>query len=164
MNIENKIFVVSRVYCECWDIVDNDTEKVLNAINRATEFYKRDVELYKSHIVDYPDRKDYWQKQLERCEEMLNGGWEGVSFDEYNKRQREKWVSKEAKEITEEQWDYALNVLPPLNWHRCDECQFFFMQEFLSGNFTEEYYHDYKSGKYYCKTVDYTDKSTWIEL
>ena len=158
-----KVFIVSKAFCECWTIVEQDPEKVSAAIKHATEHYKRDVKTYKSHIIDYPEMKDHWQRQLERCEKILAGGFEGIAFDEYMKRQREKWLSKEAKEITADQWDYALNVLPPMDWHRGDHESFFFMSEFLSGPFTEEYYHDFKSGKYYCAVVDYTDENTWID-
>ena len=158
-----KIYVVSRAFCECWNAVEQDPDKVSEAIEHATEYYKRDVETYKSHIINYPDMKDYWQEQLEKAEKILAEGFEGITFDEYMKRQREKWLSKEAKEITKEQWDYAFEVLPPLNWHRGDHASFFFMREFLSGPFTEEYYHDFKSGKYFCAVVEYTDENTWID-
>lgn len=42
-------------------------------------------------------------------------------------------------EITEDQWDEALNVLPPENWQQTRGLNCFRMCEYMTGNFTGHY-------------------------
>ena len=132
-------------------------------INRAKEHYQNDVELYKHHLVHYPNMSDHWQKQLKVCESVLKAGFEAVTLEEYVKRQREKWLSKEPKEITMEEYDYALNVLPPKVWIQNERYSMFFIGECTTMTYYGQYLYDKVSGKYYTALTDICDKSTWLD-
>ena len=54
-------------------------------------------------------------------------------------RQQAQALRTEPKEITEQDWDYALNVLPPMNWGHWSGVESFCMSEFYSGNMTTIY-------------------------
>jgi len=43
------------------------------------------------------------------------------------------------QEITEDQWMYALEVLPPEKWHHVDGVEIFRMSEYLTGNIAAHY-------------------------
>ncbi|MGL5436016.1 MAG: hypothetical protein ACRDBO_11535, partial [Lachnospiraceae bacterium] len=64
------------------------------------------------------------------------------------------------KETTEEQFEEALNVLPPLKWCTIDGIEMFCMSEMYTATYTNQYAR--YEGKYYKKMVDVTDKSTWL--
>jgi hypothetical protein len=68
----------------------------------------------------------------------------------------------QAQEVTKERYWEMLEVLPPMNWGTRNGIESFFMSEFNTGTYTDQYaqYHD----KYYTKGVDYCDSSTWISL
>ena len=106
---------------------------------------------------------DHWQTQLEVCESVLKAGFEAITWEEYVKRQREKWLSKEPKEITQEDYDYALNVLPPKNWIRNERYSMFFIGECTTMTFYGQYLYDKASGKYYYAMADIFDESTWLD-
>ena len=61
----------------------------------------------------------------------------------------------EPEAITEEQWDYALNVLPPCRWERIGEMtEVFHISERITGNLVDWYGH---TGADYCHFVDHAD-------
>lgn len=132
-------------------------------IKRAQDFYAKDAETYKHHLVHYPNMSDHWQQQLEVCESILKAGFEAITLEEYKKRQREKWLSKEPKEITQEEYDYALNVLPPKKWFRNERYSMFFIGECTTMTFYGQYLYDKASGKYYYAMADIFDESTWLD-
>lgn len=59
------------------------------------------------------------------------------------------------KEITEEEYDEMLCVLPPMGYNRGR----FFMSEMITGSYTREFFK--RDNKYYTVVVDFRDKSTW---
>lgn len=139
------------------------TDEIEANIKRAQEFYAKDVETYKHHLVHYPNMADHWQQQLEVCENILKAGFKAVTWEEYKKLQREKWLSKEPKEITQEEYDYALNVLPPKKWIRNERYSMFFIGECTTMTFYGQYLYDKASGKYYYAMADIFDESTWLD-
>ena len=75
----------------------------------------------------------------------------------------QRYLTQPVKEITEDQWDEALGVLPPENWHTTAEgINVFFMCEYQIGTVTQQYGRF--NGKYIVKNVDVTDKTTWINM
>lgn len=159
--MDNKLFIVSKAICDgCFTVCNNEDEAEA-AIERANEFYTKDAENYRFNLEHYPAMADDWQRMLEKTETILAGGFEAVGWEEYLSRQKKHWLTN-VKEETIEEWDYALCVLPPLDWQEWEDCSFFFMSEFLTMTFTTQHYRDKETGKYYCATVDYCDKSTWI--
>lgn len=83
-------------------------------------------------------------------------------FEEFLRRERDKWITNEVTFITREQYWEMLEILPPLNWIRGDSYETFHMSEFMTGNYTEQY--GQKGDIYIHKMTDYADKSTWITL
>lgn len=65
------------------------------------------------------------------------------------------YLSQDPEEITEEQFDYFLNVLPPRKWTD----KGFQMSEMYSGTITKEIYKE--SDKYWIHFVDVTKPETW---
>ena len=59
----------------------------------------------------------------------------------------EKMVDKKWTELTEEQWTYWLEVLPPEKWKRVDGVEIFRVCEYLTSNITQHCTH-YK-GRYF---------------
>ena len=81
------------------------------------------------------------------------GGYLILPFEEavevVQKRQEEQYCSPPI-EVTAEQWDDALNVLPPRRWRHDGHVEGFCMSEFLTGNLTAHYFR--VGGKYYVAT------------
>ncbi len=158
---ENDRLIVNLFNNECFTMCK--TEEVDANIKRAQEFYANDVETYKHHLIDCPNMSDHWQKQLEVCEAVLKSGFEAITWKEYVKRQREKWLSKEPKEITREDYDEALNVLPPKKWIQNERYSMFFIGECTTMTYYGQYLYDKKTGKYYTALTDICDRSTWLD-
>lgn len=146
---------------ECFTVsFDGNIEE---CITRAKASYEEDVKTYERNLVEVPNMADHWQKELSRCKSVLAAGFEAITFDEYEKRQREKWLSKEPKEITREEYDYALNVLPPKEWIQNDRYSMFFIGECTTMTFYGQYLYDKVSGKYFYALTDICDRSTWLD-
>jgi hypothetical protein len=119
------------------------------------------TEKYPTSIYTYPTETKAQSEEKARC---LNnrgeiGKYEVMHFDEFLKRKADRLLTP-IEEISEENYYYALEVLPPMNWGVHNGISSFFMSEFTDGNYTSQYAK--RGGKYYCKTVNYYDKSTWI--
>ena len=134
-------------------------ETAQEIIDRATERAKETVETYNNHIVNYPERADYWKN----CQkEYLDAKYEVMTFDEYLKRQKEAMVSGEVLEVTKEDFENALNCLPPLKWCTKNNMEMFCIREMYTGTYTTQYAFNLVDSKYYSAMVDVTDENTWI--
>lgn len=144
------------------------------------------VNTHEMHIYDFvmPEKaeeviakaKKKYQEEAKRFEELgknneyfayvakrsRNATFEAMTYEEFKRRERECILSMPLHEITEEEFHEMLNVLPPLAWGSWNNIEIFCMSEFYTGTYTSQYAHDRNTGKYYCKKVDYCDKSTWI--
>ncbi len=80
-----------------------------------------------------------------------------MSEKEFTKIERDHYLSTPAKEITKEDYWYALEVLPPMHYQNGS----FLMSEFMSGPYTEQYIE--MCGRYFSKMVDAYDRSTWMD-
>ena len=158
---KNERLIVNLFNYECF--TGCKIENVDAEINRAREHYQNDVETYEHHLVHYPHMAEHWQQQLEVCQNILKAGFKAVTFEEFLELQREKWLSKEPKEITMEDYEYALNVLPPKNWIRNERYSMFFIGECTTMTFYGQYLYDKASGKYYYAMADICDESTWLD-
>lgn len=133
------------------------------AINGAREFYQRHAEWYEQSLNEKPNTADYWQQRLEVCRNILKAGFKAVTWEEYLKLQRDKWLSKEPTEITKEDFENALEVLPPKKWIQNERYSMFFIGECTTMTFYGQYLHDKVSGKYYTALTDILDESTWLD-
>lgn len=138
-------------------------EDVEKEIARAKESYAQEIEGFASLKNERPKEADYWQSRIEESSAILQSGFEAITWKEYVKRQRETWLSKEPKEITEDEYNYALEVLPPLKWIRNERYSQFFIGECTTMTFYGQYLHDKASEKYYCALTDILDESTWLD-
>jgi len=89
-----------------------------------------------------------------------------MTFDEFFEVKKSIMLDNKITAISEEDYYDMLEVLPPLRWGNNKGVQSFFMSEFTSGSYTNQYA---KGGtedepKYFCKQVDYNDYKTWIKL
>ena len=70
-----------------------------------------------------------------------------MSHDDY-RAYHDKVMTTEPVEITDDEFNMALEALPPLNWRRsADHRESFMMSEYISGTITSIYC--YMDGKYY---------------
>lgn len=137
-------------------VKDGETEA--QALERASEFYKRDLALVQSHLKTYGG--DYWASRVIEEQNKVNAGCKVMTFDDFIELQKRKLIDGQLKEITEDDYNEALNVLPPLYWTTINGVEMFCMREMYTSTYTTQYA---KLGdKYYCTMVDVTDKSTWI--
>ena len=155
------LMIISNAYVECFTTC-KESEVSAN-IERAKEYYERDKKCYESNLVQYPNDAEYWQGQLDKANKVLESGFRAVTWEEYKKLQREKWLSKEPKEITQEEYDYALNVLPPKKWHNNERYSMFFIGECTTMSFFGQYLYNKATGKYYYAMADILDESTWLD-
>ncbi len=155
------LLIVSLHRNECFTTCKpEDAEK---EIKRAKQFYEDDLALVTSHKQSYPDNADYWQERIEEYSSILKSGFEAINWEEYEKRERERWLSKEPKEISQKEWEYALCVLPPKNWIRNERYSMFFIGECTTMTFYGQYLQDFQTGKFYYAMADILDKSTWLD-
>ena len=155
------LFVVNLHNNDCFTVCKPGEEDA--AIKRAREFYEKDADTYRSHLVNYPEMAKEWQRQLEYCEKVLAAGFEAIDWEEYKKRERKRWLSTEAIEITPDRYEEMLGVLPPVNWIRGDGYQMFHISEATSGPYHAQFLRNLKTGKCYEATTDIYDKNTWID-
>ena len=155
------LLIVSNAFNDIFTISDKDNSE--RDIERAREHYSRDLELVTSHKCNYPDNEEYWQSQIDRYSAILAGGFEAITFDEYDKRQRDKYLNKEPKEVTEKEFDDMLNVLPPLKWFTTDRYSMFCVGECTTMTYYAQYLYDREKKKYYTTLVDIYDESTWLD-
>lgn len=155
------LFVINKADFECFTMCDESNK--VETLERARQFYERDKETYKSHLVNYPKMADEWQRQLDKVTKILIMGFCAVTWEEYKELQRKKWLSKVPTEITREDYDYALNVLPPKKWYNNERYSMFFIGECTTMTFYGQYLYDKVSGKYYTALTDILDESTWLD-
>lgn len=126
-------------------------------LERAIENKKQSIATWESHAKNYPDGA---KKFLAYAEQDKKINYEIMSYGDFEAAKREFYLSKPATEVTEDQFYEMLNVLPPVNWVTINGVNEFCMSERLTGNYTGQYGRS--NGKFYHKTVDIYDKTTWI--
>lgn len=139
---------------------DGESEQEL--LKRAYNSNARNMTHYEAIIAEKPesDSDGFFTKQLENAKKRE---YKVITWNEYEALKRKRYIDNgEIKEVTEEQFNDALDVLPPLKWCTIDGIEMFCISEMTDGTYTSQYAHDKHNGKYYCATVDVMDKSTWI--
>ena len=139
---------------------DGESEQEL--LQRAYNSNTRNIAHYEAIITENPESNSdgFFTKQLENAKKRE---YKVVTWNEYITLKRKRYIDNgEIKEVTEEQFNAALDVLPPLKWCTIDGIEMFCISEMTDGTYTVQYAHDKHNGKYYCATVDVMDKSTWI--
>lgn len=153
-----EMLIVSKVHNELFTTCKK--EDVMAEIDRAQVFYAKDLLIVSEHKINYPKNAEYWQNRIDEYSKIIAGGFEAVTWEEYEKREREKWLSKNLIEITEKEYNEMISF--GITLHDTGRFFFFNNREKTSGVYTGQYCYDRKTDKYYFATVDSFDRSTWI--
>lgn len=83
-----------------------------------------------------------------------------VTFDEYIALKQKVMLSEPLREIEEDAFQEALDVLPPLKWETVDGVERFMLGEAFESTF----YHQYakKDGRFFARLANAADPTTWI--
>ena len=138
-----------------YDFLQNE-ETTDQLLQRANESRERDIASWTRNCENYPD-VDSFKDYLKAAKEVE---YQVMTWDEFQEGQKRHLLSDPLKEITEEEWEDMLNVLPPLKWCTIAGVEMFCMSEMYTGTYTTQYARC--GDNYYCKMVDSADKSTWI--
>ena len=155
------LLIIDNAFFDCFTTCKQS--EVSAIIERAKKRYKEYKSLYERHLVNYPNMADHWKSELDKTNKILESGFRAVTWEEYEKLQREKWLSKDPKEITREEYVEALNVLPPKNWIRNERYSMFHIGECTTMTYYGQYLYDKEAGKYYYGLTDIFDESTWLD-
>lgn len=154
-----EICIVNTESMTIWNFCTEET--AAQEIERANVSNLADIARYKE-LLNHPANNDgkftRWLAQAE----AKQGKFVPMTYEEFKAAEREKLLAYPLHEITEERFYEMLDVLPPLHWTRIDGVEIFCMSEMFTGTFSDQYAHDHRTGKYYCKLVDVCDRSTWI--
>jgi hypothetical protein len=110
----------------------------------------------------YSDRDpNYWLKQAAKARQQAKD-YQVMTWEEYTAAEAKQILSRPLTEITEQDFDDMLNVLPPMKWGTNRGIISFFMCEFHTGSYTRQYA---KIGnRHFWKLVDYRKPETWISF
>lgn len=137
-------------YCKGKDIADK--------LKDAQEYNTKEIARLEALLMQYPNHPIF----TPMLETAKKARYEAMTWEEYETRQRAHLLAGEPQEVTEEHYNEQLDVLPPLHWCTINGIEMFCMSEMWSGSYTTQYAYDRSTGKYYSKTVDSKDRSTWI--
>lgn len=158
MNITDNIFCVAdTTNCTVYDFAETleQAETVLEKANTRT---LESIATWEHHIKYYPDTSRF----VSHLEHEKSKSWAIMTYGEYLAFERKNLLSEPMREVTEETFNDQLNALPPLRWCTIDGVEMFCMSEMFTGCYTSQYAHDKRTGKFYSKLVDITDRSTWV--
>jgi hypothetical protein len=101
---------------------------------------------------------------LPRANRDESGKYSVMTWAEFENAQRAFYLGDAPEEITQEKFQDAFEVLPPLKYHGGAGFESFLMSEFHSIPYTHQYIRVTKDGKdrYFSKLVDATDRQTWM--
>lgn len=158
MNAERVIF--NNHTLQSFDFLkDNEADE--QAIARAVAYYTEELNRLNDLAKTFPDN-EYWQNRTAETQAKLDAGFSVLPFDIWLNKKNKNYTDMPIKEITAEQYDDALDILPPIYWCTIDEATMFCMSEMYDGSITTQYARDNQTGRYYTKLVDIYDKNTWI--
>lgn len=139
-------------------IKEGETKEDL--LKRTEEFRKKEMDQLKELLKTYDI--DGFKSSLK---EYKNAVYKVMTFDEFLVLQKKYYCNELPVEIKKEEYYSQMDVLPPILNCNVNNVYMFCMSEFLTSTFTSQYARIKLSDgnyKYYTKTVDVTDKKTWI--
>lgn len=140
----------------------NESEE--HALERAREYYRGSVERYDEIIKKQGNGKDNYWLNCRNSEQAVLDSLRIETEDDYFARVRKVYLDPPASEITKERWWKMLDVLPPCGYTNTSRYSMFYVSEALHYTYHDFYLYDKKTGKYWSKTCDACDKSTWIDV
>lgn len=151
------ILAVDVKHCLTYDFL-RDAETQEQLLRRANYAKNKDIATWTKNVKEHPDAeafKEYLKSAKEKEYKIMT--WE--EFEEFQKK---FLLDGKLTEITKEEFEDMLGVLPPLYWTVHNNIEMFCMSEMYTGTYTNQYAHDKNTNKYYTKMVDSADRSTWI--
>ena len=94
------------------------------AIQRANQYYTNDLKHLKASLQESKDekRKQFLQSRIRENEVKIQAGFQVMETDKFQKIERERILSGKLNRVTEQEYEDALNVLPPLRCFVCLKC------------------------------------------
>ena len=135
----------------------NSIEGAKEKLQQALDQQIKSINTWSGHCEKYPDTESF----KNYLTEAQNKKYEIMTYKEYEQLEKDYYLNKPLTEITEDEFHEMLNVLPPLKWCTKNNIEMFCMSEMLTGSFTSQYLHDRDNNKFYHKTVDILDSTTW---
>ena len=158
MNTERIVF--NNQTFQSFDFLkDNEADE--RAIARAVAFYTDELNRLTALAENFPE-KDYWKNRVAETEKLLEVGFSVLPFELWLDKKNKSYTDIPMTEITEEEYEDQLDILPPLLWCTIDDVTMFCMSEMTDGSITAQYGRDNRTHKFYTKMVDIYDKSTWL--
>ncbi len=158
MNTERIVFNTQTL--QGFDFLkDNEADE--QAIARAVAFYTEELNRLKDHTQTFPEN-DYWRKRVTETQAKLDTGFSVLPFETWLDKKNKSYTDIPMQEITAEEYNDQMDILPPMLWCTIDGITMFCMSEMYDGSITSQYARDNANGKYYTKLVDIYDISTWI--
>lgn len=151
-------WIINTATLTAWNFTTSE-EEAAAIMQRAIEHEAEWAERCESIAANRPEEADYWHRQ---AAQHRAAKFEIMTYEEFQRRQREKLLAGSPIEITAEEYQHSLEILPPEKWVTVDGVSEFCMCEHLTATYTTQCAHDLKTDKYYCKTVDSIDPTTWI--
>ena len=157
MNAERIVF--NNLTFGSYDFLkDNESDE--GAIARAVAYYTEQLQTLQSHAETFGG--DYWHKRVTETQTLLDAGFSVLPFELYIRKKNKRYTDMPMHEITSEEYNEQMDILPPICWCTIAGVTMFCMSEMYDGTITSQYARDNRTGKYYTKLVDIYDKSTWI--
>ena len=153
--IMNKnILAVDVKHMSVYDFLQ-DGESESELLTRANDYRQKQINSWDKNRKEYPceQYETYYKGALQAEYKIL-------TWNEFAKLKKAYYITDDLAEITADRYDEMLNVLPPLKWRTVKGVEMFCISEMTSGTYTSQYAR--YDGKYYTKTVDVMDESTWI--
>lgn len=140
----------------------NEGETPAEGRERAREYYNKNLIQATGNASQFKEHAKYWMDRAVEYMKILEGGFSVMTFDEYITWQKKQLTSDDPQEVTQEEYEDMLSVLPPLKFCTRGNIEMFCMREFWTGTITRQYAYNLVNCKYYSKLVDATDPDTWI--
>ena len=158
MNKNTKLLVDTTTF-DCITYQDENYHNGIDLLKYGATYIQEQLNIFKRNFytVKTLSQKKYWLKQAKI---YRNKKLAVMTLEEFTKKQKDFYINRPLKEITEDDYYEHLDILPPLFWQTINGVNEFCMSEFHTGVFTGQYAK--YNGKYYYKLVDAYDKSTWI--
>ncbi|MDF2950565.1 MAG: hypothetical protein K0S18_148 [Anaerocolumna sp.] len=158
-NYNYDFVIVEMASIKVYDFLING-ESVAEAEARGNKYYQDELKLVTSHLENYGG--EYWENQVKAITKKVESGCKLMTYEQFKEAERKHLLDGELTEVTADQFEDSLNVLPPICWTTHNNVEMFCMSEMYTGSYTSQYAHDKRTGKYYTKLVDCKDRSTWI--
>lgn len=122
---------------------------------------QKSLDLWKKRWVEYSSKNDeegkkFAQGYIDKYKKDLESV-RVIKSSDYRAEQ-DKVILTEPKEISEEEFDEMLEILPPLRF----TSHGFVMSEFYTESYTSQFYKH--GNKYYMAMIDYKRKETWKDV